>query len=427
MRVWLAHIGEAPIAPRPGNRPMRLGLLAGVLRRQGHEVTWISSRFDHGMKQQRSAEFAVEFEELGIELVLLNGPGYRRNVSLERMWDHWCVARSFRAIARELPRPDVVLASLPTAELALGLIDEAKRHGAPVLVDVRDWWPDIFYNVLPDWQRPLARVGLTPLEWMYDRACSRADGVLGITPDFMRWGLRRARRERGRNDAVFPIGYSRSQGTEDERRAATEYWREQGVDLESKVSRVVFVGSISNAHDVQTVARAAALLGERGTDCEFVFCGDGDMRGKVEEVAGQSERICFPGWVDRSMVFELLRASDVGVVPLADRPDFRVSVNNKTTEYLAAEMALLVSPANSLVGQLVNEYGCGLAYSWGDDQDLADRIEESIEDGSRLKTMKRNSGRLFEEMFDAERVYPKFANHLMEVAGRFSQNGSGNN
>lgn len=126
---------------------MRAYLLARELSQRGHSVHWFTGRFDHTHKQQResaSSDFRINPD---IEVHLLNGPGYRRNLSFARILHHRAVAAHFRSRAKQLPLPDCIVASHPSPELCRAGADVAGEHAIPLVVDVRDPWPESFIGI----------------------------------------------------------------------------------------------------------------------------------------------------------------------------------------------------------------------------------------------------------------------------------------
>ncbi len=149
MKVWLVTVGE-PL-PVDGDNPrlMRTGILSGLLAAGGHEVLWWTSAFDHVRKRHRCAGDA-ETAAFGYRIRMLHGGGYRKNVSVARFLDHRDVARKFRGFAGSEPRPDVILCSLPTVELCVEAVRYGGRERVPVVLDVRDLWPDLIAELAPD-------------------------------------------------------------------------------------------------------------------------------------------------------------------------------------------------------------------------------------------------------------------------------------
>ncbi len=155
MRIWLLQIGER-LPGLPGVKKMRTGFLVDKLVRRGHTVVWWSSAFDHFQKAWIDSS-TIKGAAGGAQLILLKGCGYQRNVSLKRYLDHRLVAHRFRAMAPQEQRPDIIVASLPAHDLAYEAVRFGAQQKIPVIVDVRDPWPDVFLSGLPPWASLLAR------------------------------------------------------------------------------------------------------------------------------------------------------------------------------------------------------------------------------------------------------------------------------
>jgi len=227
MRIWLVTIGE-PLPIDPGSpRLLRAGLLAGMLADAGHEVVWWTSSFDHVNKIHRvPADMRIR-QRRGLEIALLRGPGYRRNLSLMRIWDHRVLARRFSDLVSHQIKPDIILASFPAIELCLAAAQYGRAQGVPVVLDVRDLWPDIFLDYMPPILRPLARLALRPLFSETDKAFRFATAITGITRPFVEWGLKHAGRISTGLDRDFPMGYPATLPTTESLAEANLWWKRQ--------------------------------------------------------------------------------------------------------------------------------------------------------------------------------------------------------
>ena len=161
MRVWVITVGEPLPIDAGSPRLMRAGMLGERCVAAGHDVLWWTSRFDHAtMEQRRGAAHHVTGAG---EVVLLDGADYARNVSIARLRNHRQMARQFTALSIKHERPDVIVASYPTIELAQAAVAFGRSRDIPVIIDVRDLWPDLFLDLLPRWARWAGRVALEPL------------------------------------------------------------------------------------------------------------------------------------------------------------------------------------------------------------------------------------------------------------------------
>jgi hypothetical protein len=191
MRVWVLCTGE-PIpflAAESGDRFLRAGRLAGYLTERGHEVIWWTARFDHFTKTHRDIE-SNKVLDLGVnapKMVFLESVGYQNNISLRRFMDHWQIGRAFRNLSAQLEKPDVIISSFPLVELCDEAVEFGKKNNVPVILDIRDLWPDALYERLQQ------KIGISGqgLFFPYERLCRRtfhnADRVIGITHGIQNW------------------------------------------------------------------------------------------------------------------------------------------------------------------------------------------------------------------------------------------------
>lgn len=413
LKVWLITIGE-PL-PIDGNsaRLWRAGLIAKMLADSGDSVTWWTSDFDHFSKRHRFGRHTTQIAG-GIEYRLLHGCGYRKNISLRRQIDHLQIAREFAKQAKALRQPDIVLASLPTIELAHAAVNYGRRRGVPVVLDIRDLWPDIFVEEVPRIARPLAKIALMPLEAVVNKACQGAAGITGNSDDFVAWGVRRAGRSRATFDRVFPFGYP--QPDTDDTTAATYMaaWRERGVANDDYLT-VCFFGSLSDRFDYETVLSAARSLLERQSKVRFVLCGSGQNLAMLREAAETTPNVIVPGWVNAAEIESLMRISQVGLAPYRNGVGFEGNVPNKPIEYASGRLAI-VSCLNGALAELIQKYDIGAHYESGRSTSLV-AVLENFEQNRHVLERKRNNARsLFERFYRADAVYSEMVDYLRSVA-----------
>lgn len=411
MKVWLVTIGE-PLPCDPGHpRLLRAGLLAELLAESGHEVLWWTSAFDHVQKSHRATADRHLSTRTGLDLVLLHGPGYRRNLSLARIRDHRALARRFAELAPREPPPDVILASFPSIELALAAAEYGHARGVPVVLDVRDLWPDIFLAHAPTLLRSVARLALTPLFAQTERAFRLASAVTGITPPFMEWGLRLAGRPVGPRDRAFPMGYPARPMATTLLAEARAWWASQhGLEGRDGLT-AIFTGSFGQQVDLDTVIEAARHL----SGVRFVLCGGGENLERCRRRAAGLDNVILPGWVDAPRIQALMELADVGLAPYFSRVDFLNSYPNKVLEYLAGGLPVL-SAMDGLVGELLRENACGAVYGPDDGRRRLTAQLVSLRDApEKSRAMSIRARALFEARFDADVVYGEMAVYLEAI------------
>ena len=414
MRVSLLTVGEPLPTDRGSHRIWRTGLLAEQLLNRGHEVAWWSSTFDHFQRRQRSnANSPIRVSER-LTVWHLDGVAYQRNVSLARIKNHRQVAENFRALAPLQNRPDVILSSLPTLELCCAAVDYGAAHRVPVALDIRDLWPDVVLDVLPALLRPAGRVGLHWMTRELRHSTRQATAILGVTDEFVQWGLTAARRTATSLDRSFAMAYSGRTPDAVDLARADEWWRGQGI-ADSNRFIVCFFGTIGWMFDFDTVIRAAARLADAAPHVLFVICGSGERLAGLKASAAHLPNVLLPGRVGPAEMTALMRRSAVGLAPYRPLRNFQDNLPNKPIEYLSAGLPIVASRLNVL-SRVLDEHRCGLSYEHGDDQGLANAVRQLSSDEEPRREMSLRAERLYAREYVAEREYDRMASHLERIA-----------
>jgi glycosyltransferase involved in cell wall biosynthesis len=421
MTIWFVTIGEpVPTGPRFGERLHRTGMMATAFAAAGHDVVWWTSGFDHFKKQH-----IVQGEEEvrlapNLRIRILPAPGYRSNVSIARLYDHDQLRRLFTKWARKAARPSAIVSSLPTVGLCKASISLGHTWGIPVVVDLRDMWPDIFTEVVPRLLRPGLRLALEPLFRNCKSVCERATALIGITEEFLAWGLHRAGRERREHDAVVPFVYHDNKFSAEHLSDAETFWDGLGIQSANGHQTVSFVGTLGRQFHLDAVIRCACRMTARQPGLRFVLCGSGDRLGFYQQMANGNPGIVFPGWIDSAKISVLLRRTSVGLDPMLNRADFLASVNNKAVEYLASGVPILSTPENGALARLLRETGSGESTKEGDDRSLEAALSRMLRDPERLCRMEQNAARLYADQFNPTTVYKLLIKHVEDMVQKHS-------
>jgi glycosyltransferase involved in cell wall biosynthesis len=415
MRAWIVKTGEPVphLAAEAGNRLFRAGLMAQALHERGHEVTWWTTQFHHQLKIMRAVTPSEPCrpDPGGPEMIFLPSKGYKRHISPARFMDHAQVRRAFQRLAPKQPRPDVILCAWPTIDLAFAAVQFGRAHNIPVVLDIRDLWPDIFY------ERITAKTGLPlngymiPYERMGRKAMRDADVVLSITQGMLEWGQKRFARETTARDRVFYQSQSAAPVVED-----IAFWRNKGVDLDTSKTRLVWAGTLISDLDIQTLIKAIETLPETATqNLEFVFCGSGDLAPRIEEMAARLPHVVFGGWVSQGALSALYARSHIGMMCYLDRFDFQLSIPNKVADFTRAGMRVLTN----LGGEMERVLGPAdmlIRYPTGNVDALRSTLIEIAENPERYRSPASKARVLFDRLFDAGVVMPEFARYIEQIA-----------
>ena len=410
----MLQIGEEIVGIDPGARSGRCNMLGNALIERGHEITWWSSTFHHFQKQYRCHHHDVRAAKPGLVVKLVHAkPGYRRNSSPYRLLNQRSVARRFQSLAQASDRPDLILACLPTLELCAAALKYGQRRGIPVIVDVRDVWPDLYLRIFPPVLWGLARLLLSSEFRRSAQVLREASVLTAVSESYLRWGLDRAGRPATPNDRVFHIGYTAAEITGAVSAAQTrEFATRYGIAQTGTV--VTFAGVFGSSYDLETIVECARLFQTRGrTDIQFVLAGGGDKTASLQRQAHGLGNLVFTGWLDQASLRILLKLSSIGLC--AYSLNATQSLPNKPFEYMAAGLPQISSLRGELES-LLHEHQIGLQYEAGSAESLFSRVSALADDPQTGDRMAARAKQVFDRHFDSNVIYPGFAAHLETVA-----------
>lgn len=304
-----------------------------------------------------------------------------------------------------------MLCSFPTIELAYEAVRYGNERDLPVILDVRDLWPDIFIQGLPRSLRWLSSALLFPYLLLTRAAFARASSIPAVSKVYLEWGVRQARRDVGEHDRVFPLGYRLQPNEPTLGESRSEFRRRFRIPDEAILC--LFAGTMGRTYDLGPMLEAAARLNREGNDrFRFVICGDGEGRAEWELMGGRNRLVKFTGWLKQVDIHSALVASDIGIAAYAHGAP--QGIPYKVIEYLAAGLPALASLEGETEA-LLTQYGCGLKYNSLELVSFYNALMELSSDQVR-RQMSHNGSALFSSQFSAEAVYRDFSDYLERIA-----------
>jgi len=406
MNVWLFQTGE-PLPLAKGVREMRTAMLANALITRQHHVLWWASAFEHQQKKwivKRDQDVKIS-KKLNIKL--LRGTGYRNNLSLARYIDHLIVSMKFKRLAPNLEKPDVILASTPCYHLAYEAMRYAKKHKIPLIVDIRDLWPDTF--LLPisnNFFRRLGRMLLFRDFRKITELMQHADSLVSMSKGCLRWGLDKIPRSAGAWDRVFYLGYKKEMSRTGDNRVEKRPAHQQK-------KMFLFVGTFGKSYQLELILETARKLHEEGRyDIVFTLAGTGKRFEKLKNESKGLPNFKLTGWINSEEIQELLGIAWAGIVPCKSVEN---AAPNKVFEYLSGGLPL-VSSLEGEVAELIDQFRVGMNYSVGNAGALY-RCIKTLADNPELRNeIAENALHFFNQYGDADKIYPSYAHHIEKIA-----------
>jgi glycosyltransferase involved in cell wall biosynthesis len=387
-------------------------MLAEELMRLGHSVLWWTSTLDHFTKRNLYSSDREIQGTNGVRLQFLHGVRYFKNVSIARYLNHVQIGRAFAKLSIQQSRPDVIVCSLPTVELAFESVRYGTQMSVPVIIDARDLWPDIFLDVLPAALRTVGRIILAPLFAKAAFAIRSADRLVAVSEGYLDWAVARAERPRRQSDRVFPLAFARPSISAEEKSRSLNRLKELGIRFDKPI--IAFAGTFGRSYDLDTAIRAASIVSEDpANNLTWVLCGDGERADEWRSRAAHLDSVVMPGWLSAVELASLLEVSTLGLAAYAQSAP--QGIPNKVVEYLAFGLPIL-STLSGETNRLICRHSCGSSYRAGDARDLAAKVVLYLRDAARCLQERENARRVFEDEFNASKVFGEMAQFVVDAA-----------
>lgn len=349
----------------------------------GHEVDVIAPppHYPDGRSTRTHRELASGSHQVGphggrvhrVSYLPHNGRIFRR--TLDHAWVAIASARRARALSQKSAlAPDVVVATAPAIPTLIAGRAVARRLAVPLVVEMRDAWPDLVSHTPGLGPRGLLGALKRALHvWITD-VQRGADVVVTTTERFAA-----ILEERGISRPTVIRN-----GTDPERYAPIGPASHEHPEL-----RVLYMGTVGRSQGLDLLVRAAARLRDRGVPIEVRIIGAGaDARRLAALNAALGSPVDLRAAVPGPEVFEHYQWADTCVVSLRDWKPFAWTVPSKLYELLATGKHVTAIVAGE-AADLVRETGSGSLVAPGDLDQLVRLWDALARDRSRLETSDR--------------------------------------
>lgn len=415
MNIWILVLGE-PLENDQGNPRMhRAGMLSRYLVKAGHNVVFWTSNVDHFKKIVRCKESREIQIKDNYKIIELAGRLYKRNISFSRILHNFEVTKEFNRLAKYEKKPDVVLTHYPIIELSEAAINYCNVNNIPSIVDIRDFWPDIFYETLPSKLKFIGDIIFMPWHWKVRNIVNKVTAITGISEEAIKWARAKNNQNIQKVDKPFPLAYK----NEVQFNYDGDFLYKNNLNPK-KDNIYCFFGNLSTRYELDTVASASKILNaQKNSNIKLVICGSGEMLNNLNETAKTCPSLVLPGWIDKNQINTLLAISKAGILPYPSTLDFIRSFPNKVGEYLSKNLPILSSVKGEMQ-KLLEDWNCGITYENNCPQSLVNAIN-LIENNSETRIeMSANAGKCYSAMFDSDIVYKNYVNYIKSfVDGKY--------
>lgn len=374
----------------------RFTFLADMLVKRGYEVDLITSSFQHWEKKQRNKE-NIKREKCLYNVVLVDEPGYKKNIDLNRLFSHYILARNLRKKLLRGKKYDLIYNVIPPNGTAKIAGKYANREKIPFVVDVEDLWPEAMKMVL---DIPfLTDIIYFPLRWNAEQVYKMANGIIGTSVEYRDRAFKK-RRKNIVNDTVY-VGIELKafdSGVEKYKdkieKNANEFW-------------VTYAGTLGASYDIKTLISAASLLKKEGYDSiKIKVLGNGPMKEELENMAKSIHcNVDFLGYIEFEKMAAYLYKSDILINSFVKKAP--QSIVNKIGDYLAAGKPMINTCSSKEFSEKVVKDGFGINVEAENAVELAKAMKEFFFNKEKCVEMGRNARKIAEKEFDREVSYEK--------------------
>lgn len=357
MNVWI--VNHYAIPPSMGGL-VRHYYFSKYLQENGHTVKIFTSSKIHNTDINMIRDKSLYKEEIvdGIEYTFVKSRDYKGN-GLQRIlnmvelpFQMWKTMKLF--LKKE--KPDVIYTSSPDLFVAFFALVFGRKKKIPVVVEVRDLWPEsiVEYNGMSR-KNPIIQVLYQLEKWIYKKSdaliFTMAGGKEYISDK--KWD---------RTVNLNKINNVNNGVDLKEFQADIERYQIDDNDLEDATKfKVVYVGSIRKANNVQNLVEVAKELKKRNENqVSILIYGDGTDKQELEEICVREnlDNVAFKGKVEKKYIPYILSKSNLNILNYKQADTWKYGGSqNKQFEYLASGRPIC---ANVKMGySIINENNCG--------------------------------------------------------------------
>ena len=310
-------------------------------------------------------------------------------------------------------RPDIVIATSPQPFCAWAGVLVSRWHRRPLLLEIRDLWPESVEAVRAVRSQP----GLRLIDLLVRGAYGAAARIVTVGE-----GYRRGLVERGVDAARIDVVMNGVDRELFRPRAADPAVAERlGVAGRFVVA---YCGTIGVAHGLEVVLRAGAALRARGRrDVVFLLAGDGARLDALRAAAAAAglDNVAFTGRLDRRCIPAVLACSDVFLVHMRATETFKHVMPSKIFEGAAMGRPLVLG-IRGFAQRLVQDAGCGVCLDPEDADGLAAAALQLADDPALRRRLGR-AGRAFAARFDRDRLAARYLDVIERTLSRERRHG----
>ena len=305
-------------------------------------------------------------------------------------------------------RPDVVVATSPQFFCAWAGVFASWLKWAPLVVEIRDIWPESIAAVGAMKNGRLLRM----LEWLERRLYLSADHIVTVGNGYKQ----RIEEKVAVDGRISVVTNGVDLNFFKPREADRDFLQEWGLEGKFVCS---YVGTIGMAHGLEVVVEAARLLKQQGrNDIAFCLVGDGASRQRLEDQVrreGLQSHVVFTGRLPKSAMPRVLACSNASLIHLKKCELFEGVIPSKIFETMAMGVPMIMGVRGE-ARRIVDQAEAGIDMEPDDAQSLVAAVERLADEPAVAAQLGKSGRQFVDRYFNRETLAAGYLALLESIA-----------
>ena len=324
-----------------------------------------------------------------------------------RNYSSFCISAALRGLT--IPLPDVIIATSPQLLVGLSGWWLSFSRQVPFVFEVRDLWPESLAAVGAGSEDSLLHHALGAIAgFLYQRS----NLIVVVTAAFKEHLIRHWRVP-AEKIAVVENGVETDLFAPQPRETDQALRRELAAEGKFLAS---YIGTMGNAHGLETLLDAAAKLQHQNPDVLFLLVGEGAEKERIKSLAqGRGlANLRFLGQQPREKIPAFISASDACLVLLKKTDVFKTVIPTKMLEFMSCARPVILG-VDGQARQIVEEAGAGVVIEPENSAALVQAINQLAANRELGATLGQKGREHILQNFSRDRTAEKYVQILLRV------------
>jgi glycosyltransferase involved in cell wall biosynthesis len=286
----------------------------------------------------------------------------------------------------------------------------ARCNAVPFVFEVRDLWPESLAAVGVSSQTSALHRSLAKVAGFLYRSCDR---LVVVTPAFKEYLVEHWRVP---EEKIFVVenGVETSLFSRLTPNAALR--RTLGAEGKFVVS---YIGTMGNAHGLETLLEAAALLRQRAPEVLFLLVGEGAEKARIVSLAHSRglTNVRFVGQQPREKIPAYITASDACLVLLKKSELFKTVLPTKLLEFMSCARPVILG-VDGHARRVMEQANAGISIPPEDSLALAEAVIRLAADPALRESLGRNGRQHVLQYFSRQQTARVYLDVLQNLLAR---------